>query len=119
MEKAIIEQVINKYKYKVRIVRFYNVNTSSGALNMDALPEASVCIQPGCIPAYYPGDIVYVEFENDRLDQPVILGKLYCESTNDKSTTTLTDNVYIPEQPQIDYENRLQIIEQRLYKLEE
>ena len=42
--------------------------------------EATLAITPGNTEAYKPGDVVFVGFENNSLNYPVILGKLYVKN---------------------------------------
>lgn len=84
--KAIIEKRIDAYNYKVRIPRYNKTSYSSFSTDADDLYEAIVCITPGVFPVYDIGDIVFVQFENDQLNQPVIVGKLYREDDDSEST---------------------------------
>ena len=49
--------------------------------------KAVFLTQPGMYNGYAEGDIVFVDFENDKLNQPVILGKLYLGATNEDTPT--------------------------------
>lgn len=121
MEKAYIEKIIDDYSYKVRIPQLYQTSQSFNGISIDDLPTAIVCTQPGCLPAYSVGDIVLVEFENNIIQKPIIVGQLYCDATLiSSSQLQLTNKIILPfEQKTVDYENRLQLIEARLKKLED
>lgn len=78
MYKAIIVSIEdNGYKAKVRIPFFNRALNTTNALPDDNLTTASICTLPGCNPVYFPGDIVYVDFEANDMSKPVILGVLY------------------------------------------
>lgn len=92
LNKAIIEKRIDFYTYKVRIPRYNKSNSSSFASNNNDLYTASVCILPGIHPCYDLNDVVFVMFENDELNKPVIIGKLYREEDNTESTSDIKCN---------------------------
>lgn len=86
---GIIEEIISKYEYRVRIPMY---NKIKGAL--DATPTAQLyianCVKTqGMSPAYLVGDVVVVTFQNNELESPIILGMLYCQD-NDRSIGDLT-----------------------------
>ena len=56
----------------VRIPYFEPVSASS-----PAIMEAQLVIQPGQFNNYSKGDIVWISFENNRVDLPVVIGKVY------------------------------------------
>ena len=37
---------------------------------------ATILIQPGMYNGYAEGDVVFVDFENDTLSRPIVIGKL-------------------------------------------
>lgn len=77
MDKAIIEERVSSYKYRIRIPRYdkaQSVYSSSGSKN---LLEAQVCTLPGMLPEYKTGDIVWVDYESNNIGNPVILGQFY------------------------------------------
>ncbi len=80
MVKGIINKVENKYSYRVRIPLYHKVKNTPGCVPDDQLPYATVCTLPGINPLYKENDIVWIDFENNELDVPVILGLLYRES---------------------------------------
>lgn len=87
--KAIIESNNIDNQYKIRIPKYHKLRGVAEASSYDQLPFASVCYLPGIFPNYSIGDIVYIDFENDDLSYPVILGKLL--SDNNKSEKSVSD----------------------------
>ncbi len=101
--KAFIKELPEQGKniYKVRIP-FMEDNT-----NHEMVFSALLCNQPGEYNGYKVGDCVYVIFENDKMDVPVIMGKLYTgadekienyhvvNNLNVTGTVTLPSNVKI------------------------
>lgn len=87
--------------YKVRIP-FLEDNT-----NHEMVFDALLCTPPGEYYGYNVGDCVYVEFEDDKLNIPVILGKLYIEPEDEVSSyhvvneLNVTGNVTLPENTKI------------------
>jgi hypothetical protein len=51
----------------------------------EVVVKAIMSIQPGLYNGYNEGDVVFVDFENNRLNQPIVVGKLYLGSA--KETT--------------------------------
>lgn len=95
VNKAIIEEVITPYKVKVRIPQYHQIKGSPNATPTEDLPEAAISCPPGIIPAYRIGDVVYVDYELDQLDKPVITGSLSREdipSTSDLSVRSVVIN---------------------------
>ena len=66
--------------------------------------SCSLCQSPAEIDGYNVGDVVYVGFEDNRIDRPIILGKLRTDlnatpsSTSTLSTNSLvvSDKAYLP-----------------------
>ena len=70
--KAFIKELPkNDNKYVVRVPALEDNTTREMVLS------ALLCNQPGEYAGYKVGDVVFVEFENNKLDVPIILGKLY------------------------------------------
>ena len=92
IQKGIIEKVIDKYTYKVRIPKYDKVYDDPEYVDTDNLSDGLVCITPGVNVSYYLNDVVIISFENDELDKPIILGLLYRENLeNNYSDTTITN----------------------------
>lgn len=109
----ILKGIISSYpnednKIKIRIPRYHRPVGASGYTPLEDLPDATVISMPGIKPQYIPGDIVYIDFENDDLSKPCIIGKLnYPNDTIDsvsnaifgdvtvQSVTTLSSNTTI------------------------
>ena len=75
---VIISKIEGTNKFNVRVPIFENVGNSS-VLDDPKSPAyaAAVCYTPGMLENYLPGDIVYITFENNELDNLIIIGKLY------------------------------------------
>jgi len=70
--KGIIKELPkDNNRYLVRIPPLEDNTTAEFIL------PALLCNQPGEYGNYKVGDVVFIEFENNKLDTPVILGKLY------------------------------------------
>lgn len=80
IQKGIIEQALSRYTYKVRVPRYDKIATDPSATSLEDLPSAVVCSFPGTDIAFNRGNVVIVDYENNEIDQPVILGLLYNES---------------------------------------
>lgn len=81
IQKAIIEEIIQGgYQARVRIPRYNKAASSPTATDTGDLAIATICTFPGVHPSYQLGDIVFVGFENENINQPVILGLLYREN---------------------------------------
>ncbi len=84
LAKAIVEKVINEYSAKVRIPIYHQIDSSPFATTYENLPTATICSIPGIKYALRKGDVVFVDFEMDQIENPVIIG---CLSTfNSKSS---------------------------------
>lgn len=84
--KAIIEEILdNGYHARVRIPIYHKASGSPSATPFNQLPIASICNEPGSLPAFKKGDIVFVSFEEDIISQPVIVGMLFRKDDNSKT----------------------------------
>lgn len=84
LTKAIIEEVIDTYSAKVRIPIYHQIEPSPFATNIKDLPIASICVLPGTSMALRKNDVVFVDFEMDQVERPVIIG---CLSREDSSSS--------------------------------
>ena len=97
--KAIVLNKINnsnKYLVRVPIFETFTNTSSSDNLTNAAIFEATYAYQPGNTDGIVPNDVVYVGFENNDLNEVVILGKLYLgdegSATSHQNVNTLTVN---------------------------
>lgn len=76
MTRAIIEGYIDSNHIRVRIPRINKLATSVNGTPTEELSIATICAMPGYNPSFITGDIVFVEFEEDDVSKPVIVGDL-------------------------------------------
>lgn len=78
--------VDNKFKIYIPIFRRAGEpkNSKLGA----STTYATLCYNPGAENGYRVGDIVYVAFENNQIGEPVIIGKLFLNKTQDSENST-------------------------------
>lgn len=93
-----------KYEEAKAIVRL-PVFEVPGSTNKQTV-EASICYTPGNLNGYKKDDVVYVGFENNQIEKPIILGKLYTgeeEASNYSKSNSLevTGNVKLPSNTNI------------------
>lgn len=91
MHKAIVEEVIDKYNIRVRIPFYDKAAESASATKFEDLSIACICTPAGESPALLKGDIVFVDFEDNNIGKPVIIGTLFRES-GVKSKTNISAN---------------------------
>lgn len=78
--KAIIEEVIDCYSVRVRIPLYNKLDGVQSATPKDELSIAPICSIPNCKISFNKGDIVFVSFEEDLIEQPVVIGHLLKEN---------------------------------------
>lgn len=83
LQKGIVEEITDKYSIKVRVPKYDKLATDPYGVKTRDLADAIMCTLPGMSIAYSVGDIVLVDFENDELNNPVVLGLLYRDTTTD------------------------------------
>lgn len=72
IQKGIVTELnLDRNKITVRVPIFENAG------DPPALFECAICNEPGIINGYSVDDIVYVDFENNYLNYPILMGKLY------------------------------------------
>lgn len=89
LTKAVVTDIIDKYKIKLDIPLFKS-SSADGIGN----PYAIVCSPPNVNITFRPGDVVIVGFEDNNYSKPVIIGFLYKEvspnSTLDMKVNTIS-----------------------------
>ena len=93
--KAIIESKLTKYKVKVRIPSLHNGTTSIGAVATQGVPVATIAVPPGVYPSLKVGDIVFVAFEDDNIDKPVVLSCLFNDNCYNISNDAIHDSLEV------------------------
>lgn len=79
------EQNSNKYDVRIPIFEKPGINSENSNLSRTHF-SATLAHEPTIFDAYNIGDCVFVGFENNELNRPVIIGKLYTK--NDTSATS-------------------------------
>lgn len=81
--KGILKTIdYNNNSCTVRLPLFETTNNSG-----EVVLPAIFLVQPGMFNGYNEGDIVFVDFENNKLDAPIIIGKLYLGSEKETSSS--------------------------------
>lgn len=62
---------------------------------------ATICSLPGCIPKYAEGDVVYVDFEQDNMSQPIIIGSLMSSKSNTSVIDLYADSLTVDVNTQL------------------
>ena len=104
--KGIIEKV-DGYKALVRLPIYNNSAASKHSTKTEDLPKATFCSLPNIEIPFAKGDIVFVGFEDNDTNKPIILGHLYKAEGNPatpglnlstlktSSSTKLSNNTWI------------------------
>lgn len=95
LTKGIIVKNISRYSAKVRIPIYHKSKDASNAVLDEDLPIAYYCAPPGIEPAFKEGEVVWVDFEMDQPEDPVIMGVLCRE--NSKSSSDITSQSLVVE----------------------
>lgn len=102
LTKAIIQSVdYTKNLCRVRIPLFENASRNVNMIEADA----QFSIVPGVYNSYKTGDIVFIGFEENKLERPIILGKLFVSAATEASayrgnlsgnSLSITDTAQLP-----------------------
>lgn len=82
--KAMVEQVLSEHSVKVRIPILDKVTNASTGTPINNNQIATECVLPNFNYNFKIGDIVFVDFEENNMDSPVILG--YLTNTSEQRT---------------------------------
>ena len=109
LTKAIIQSIdYTKNMCRVRIPLFENASRNVNMIEADA----QINIVPGIYNSYKTGDIVFIGFEENKMEKPVILGKLFVSATAEASSyrgnlsgnsLSITDTAQLPYSTVFDY----------------
>ena len=91
--RATIEQKIDEYNYKVRIPIFDRDKDDSLATPTKDLSIAVASLPKGIHNSLQEGDVVFIGFENNQIEYPVILGHLYMKNLSESESSINTVNV--------------------------
>ena len=103
--KAIIEQRVSEYQYRVRIPIFDRSQSASLHTSTKNLCIATISTSKGIYNNYQEGDVVFIAFENNEMDHPIIIGHLYREALTQEITSApiidarsinVTENAILP-----------------------
>ncbi len=90
IRRAIVEQVVNPFRVKVRIPEVDRAKKSSQHISTDELDELTVCVPAGWHPNFQIGDIVIVSYDVFSPDESVVIGFLYKENLESISEVDIT-----------------------------
>ncbi len=120
LTKAIIQSIdYTKNMCRVRIPLFENASRNVNMIEADA----QINIVPGIYNSYKTGDIVFIGFEENKMELPVILGKLFVSTSAEASSyrgnvsgnsLAITDTAQLPHSTIFNYNNIAQ--NDKLYK---
>ena len=87
----------------------FETAAASGEVVLDAI----ISIQPGLYNGYTEGDVVFVDFENNKLSQPVVVGKLYLGTEKEAAAATpsamTVSNLKVTTQATLPVDTRLSL----------
>ena len=113
--KAIIKETnkIGSNKFKVYIPLLRNANDEEA----DAIFDATLCYTSGILYTLNVDDVVFVAFEDNLVEKPIILGKLFQGENKDNAnahlnikTLNVTDKCILPNNTLIANKNMNSII---------
>ena len=109
LTKAIIQSIdYTKNMCRVRIPLFENASRNVNMIEADA----QLNIVPGIYNSYKTGDIVFIGFEENKMELPVILGKLFVSASAEASSyrgnvsgnsLAITDTARLPHSTLFDF----------------
>ena len=109
LTKAIIQSIdYTKNMCRVRIPLFENASRNVNMIEADA----QINIVPGIYNSYKTGDIVFIGFEENKMELPVILGKLFVSTSAEAgsyrgnvsgNSLAITDTAQLPYSTLFDF----------------
>ena len=110
LTKAIIQNIdYTKNVCRVRIPLFENASRNVDMIEADA----QINIVPGIYNSYKTGDIVFIGFEENKMEAPVVLGKLFISASTEASSyrgnvsgnsLAITDTAVLPYSTVFNYD---------------
>lgn len=101
--KGIIISVNQDNTLFVRLPLFESASDSRN----NQIVKCTICYNPGNLNSYKENDVVFVAFEDNQINKPVVIGKLYLgqekEATNHSysNSLTVTENATLPSETKI------------------
>lgn len=90
IQKGIIKELLlNENRILVRIP----ILESAGG--QEVVLSCLIMNQPGIVNGYQVGDVIFVAFENQDLDTPIVIGKLYTGTNNLSSSAFIGDSLTV------------------------
>ena len=77
-------------------IRIPLFESASGTRNNQIL-KSTICYDPGNLNGYKVGDIVFVGFENNQIDKPIVIGKLYLGQEKEASNHSFANSLKVAE----------------------
>ena len=98
--KGIVEEVVDKFKYRVRLPIFDRIPQSALSTKFDDLAIATACLPKGVADNIAVGDVVFVAFEDNNYTNPIVIGHLYREGldTKEHGAIITARNLLVTEQ---------------------
>lgn len=93
--RGIIEKIVDTTHVKVRVPRINKSAGAVGATPTENLPIACIASVPGIIPYYNVSDVVYVDYENDNTDSPVVIGLISSAITNNGRSDIFSSSIQV------------------------
>lgn len=110
LTKAIIQSIdYTKNICRVRIPLFENASRNVNMIEADA----QINIVPGIYNSYKTGDVVFIGFEENKMESPVILGKLFVSAATEAgsyrgnvsgNSLAITDTAQLPYSTTFNYD---------------
>lgn len=96
--KAKIVSINGDYRVTVNIPTFYRGEESIGATPSSDTLEALICVPPSVYPKLRKNDTVWVDFEDDNVDKPVVMGILYSAGCFDTKSDIKCNTIEVKDQ---------------------
>ena len=107
--KGIIESVVDRNNIKVRIPFLNGLKDQVDSTPTEDLPNATICQLPNVNYKLATGDVVWVNFENTRWEEPVIVGFLNIEQNT--KTSYIAEELEVTQQAKLPHDTKIGDVE--------